>query len=89
MDALVGDFGSQGDNMTFEDSKEPVEFSDCEVIAVTAKALLVMVPPTRVECWIPVSQCDACSELTADSEVGDRGLLIIPTWLAEKKNLEF
>lgn len=72
--------------MSKKKQNEPVECGDFEVIASTFAALLVS-DCCGTQAWIPKSQiCDE-SDLAADSERGDEGVLMIPEWLAIEKGL--
>ena len=51
------------------------------VIAETAKAIKVERTDDDEQSWIPKSALDKESEVEG---MGDRGILIIPRWLAEK-----
>ncbi len=69
---------------------------DVEVIHATPKAILVRgaalskpdpfgtVGADAEDIWIPITQLHGDNMVT---NVGDRGLLVITTWLAEKKGL--
>lgn len=60
---------------------------EARVIAKTDMALLVEVDGEEV--WIPLSQIDEdASDLGEGSKRGDRGLLVIPEWLAEEKLID-
>lgn len=59
-----------------------IEFEDVEVLHGTEKALCCLI--ALEEYWIPKSQISQRSEV---QEKGDRGLLIITEWIADKKGL--
>jgi hypothetical protein len=58
---------------------------DVEVLRVSQAALLVTDGDQEV--WIPFSLIDDDSDITAESEAGDSGTLIIPEWKAEEAGL--
>jgi hypothetical protein len=62
-----------------------VEFEDCICTAVAESELAILVTLTDGEqIWLP------CSTISVESEVqdyGDRGTLIVNSWIAEKKGL--
>ncbi len=65
---------------------EPVTFDDCEAIRETDRALLVRIPDLDdQEVWIPKSQIHDDSEVYA---LGHVGALVLPGWLARKKEEE-
>jgi len=64
------------------DDEEQVELVVDNVIAVTDKACLVEI--VHEQYWFPWSQIDEGSEIES---VGDSGLMWIPLWLAEEKEL--
>lgn len=68
--------------------EEYVTIEDCRVIRETPKAILIKVPSSIDEHWIPKSQIHDDSEVYGNSEDGrGPGDLIIPCWLAEAKDL--
>ena len=60
-----------------------VDIEGCTAIKDTGAAILVKVEGAH-EYWIPKSQIDGESEIQDD---GDTGILRIPRWLAEAKEL--
>jgi hypothetical protein len=62
---------------------ETVMVHDVKAIHETAKALLCVIDGQEV--WIPKSQID--EEESEVQEVGDEGILVIPTWLADRNGL--
>ncbi len=65
---------------------EPTECGDFEVIHATSKALLLS-DFCGVQVWIPRSEICDDSDLAADSDPGDEGVLMIPEWLAVEKGV--
>ncbi len=66
--------------MTTEDRNLGIDVGNVTVLAETAKAVLCSWDDGE-EHWIPKSAIDVESEVY---EQGERGVLIIPKWLAEK-----
>ena len=66
-------------------NEEPAELGECEVVNTSGLALLVNVDGKEV--WIPFSQIDESSELTRDSEAGDKGDLVVTAWIARERGL--
>ena len=62
--------------------KAMAEFEGCEATQESDAALLVLIDGNEV--WIPKSQLSDESEI---QEKGDKGLLVIPEWLAIEKEL--
>lgn len=58
---------------------------DVLVKHATEKALLV--EHEGEELWIPLSQIDGDSEIYAEHQVGEEGVLVVTDWLAEQKGL--
>lgn len=65
-------------------SREPVRVEGVVVTKETGMAILIEVQGK--EAWIPKSQIDEDSEV---KEEGDSGILIIPLWLADDKELDY
>ena len=61
--------------------------AECEVTVVQQGEVSVLVTDGDVEEWVPHVLIDDGSEITADSEEGDEGLLVIPLWKAEHLGL--
>lgn len=69
--------------MSNEERYEPVRIPDVVAKRSTEKALLCRIAGEEV--WIPHSQIHEDSEVY---ESGGEGVLVIPRWLAEEKDLE-
>jgi hypothetical protein len=70
--------------MNRTEHNELVEIDDCVCSIATSKAILVVREGEEV--WVPTSQ------IHADSEVykpGTAGILVIPRWVAEMKELPY
>jgi hypothetical protein len=61
-----------------------VEIDDCVCSIATAKAILVACEGEDV--WIPTSQIHEDSEV---HKPGTQGILVIPRWVAEMKELSY
>lgn len=59
---------------------------DAEVFRTGNAAVLICTEDGK-EIWVPYSQIMFGSEITEDSEPGDRGVIIFPLWLARKEEL--
>jgi len=68
--------------LRFRPRDNTAEIEDVEGILETEKALLCGVDGREV--WIPKTQIHEDSEVW---KTGDKGHLVIPTWLAEEKGL--
>lgn len=49
------------------------------------EAALLVEDENGEEVWIPLSQVHDDSEIWGDTEIGEKGKLVIPEWLATKK----
>lgn len=58
-----------------------------QVLAKSEAAILVRHPDEKHKVWIPFSQIESRSEINEYSEKDEEGSLIIPAWLAQKKEL--
>ena len=70
--------------MNRTERNEPVEINDCVCSIATAKAILIA--REGEEAWVPTS------EIHEDREVhkpGTAGILVIPRWVAEMKELPY
>lgn len=75
--------------MPLRKGERTVEFT-CEIRAVTAKALLVVIfqgKEKSLPMWIPKSQIAVNSEIGEDAEENDTGSLEISEWIAKQKEL--
>jgi hypothetical protein len=61
-----------------------VSLGDCEVLAVTDRAILVLTPDFGEE-WIPKSQIHDDSELYDGAAVGWFGQMVVSEWLAGER----
>jgi len=59
---------------------------EVELVRATDRALLVNYEGEEI--WIPKSQVDDDSEIYSHRQVGEKGTLVIPYWLAEEKGFE-
>lgn len=92
-----GDFGRSGTHLAAQ-GRRPVdkgyEIPNVEVVRETGAAICVRgrglssdpfgLSDPNEEGWIPLSQLNKRSEVR---NVGDKGMLVISTWLAEKRGL--
>lgn len=69
-----------------QDDFEPVELEDVAVKKVLDKSLLCVV--NEKDIFIPKTEIRDHGDITAESEEGDEGTLIIPKWLAEDRGIE-
>jgi hypothetical protein len=67
---------------------QPTVELEVEVIHTSEKALLVRVEGHDDPVWMARSAVHEDSEVDCDADVGDKGTLIIPKWLAVEKGLE-
>ena len=81
-DATIDDDPSEHSGFAPDGNDPYVPEGSVIVRAVSEKAVLVDVD--GLEIWIPTSQLMAG---TTVAQVGDRGTLVIPYWLAVKKGL--
>jgi hypothetical protein len=73
--------------MSFRDGNddyEAVTVEKVEALKSTAYGLLCSFPELGKQCWVPQSQIHDDSEVF---EVGHKGKLVIPRWLAEREGL--
>jgi hypothetical protein len=63
---------------------ELVEVDDCACSTATAKAILIACEGEEV--WVPASQVHEDSEVY---KPGTEGILVIPRWVAEMKELPY
>lgn len=68
--------------LSYTENNEPVEIEDVEAIAETADGLLIWVDMDEI--WLPKRFIHDLSEVYAK---GHTGRLVIPKWLAIKKEL--
>lgn len=65
--------------------KSEVFIAEVDVIGVERETdMAILVQTAEGQAWIPKSQIHEDSEVWAE---GDRGILVIPEWLAEDKGL--
>lgn len=57
------------------------------VLRVSTNGLCVT--DDQVEAWVPRSQVHSGGDVEADAHVGDRGVMVIPQWLAQDRGLRF
>lgn len=58
---------------------------EVEVVRATDRALLVAYELQEI--WIPKSQIDDDSSIYSSKQVGEKGELVLPEWLADEKGL--
>jgi hypothetical protein len=63
------------------------ETAEIDVEVVATRETAIMVTDGDVKVWIPHSLIHEDSSITADSEKGDSGTLVIPQWKAEEAGL--
>jgi len=65
-----------------------VQFDDVEVVRQGGEATLFRFRNGSEE-WVPHSQFREGTTVDQTSDPGDRGTVVIPTWLADDRSLEY